>query len=145
MLSECFRALKPGGSIQLVETQILDLVDAGPAFSQFQGLLKETADRSGLLIDVAKGLTSMLESAGFVSIKEEKKYIPIGKAGGEMGSLGQASLLNGIRNLGPTFVSAGVLDTITDCEELRIRVNDEWNDNKACMCMAHYIFCAKKP
>ena len=142
-VSELYRVTKPGGSIQLCE-HISQAKNLGPAWARGLALLDEIVARRGLAIDCALKLPSMLEQAGFVDIVAEKRYYPIGQAGGEPGKRAAKMLDEAFHHLLHTIKEENMNHTKREMEELVANAKEEWNGPE-CTEGLLWMICAKKP
>lgn len=125
-ISEIYRVLKPGGHIQLIEAHMKDAINAGPAFSRAAKLLDDVLHKRGLLPDCAKQLGRMLGNAGFVDIVTLDRRVPAGISGGEMGTLGEVTILGAFRRMIPVFLTEGLVSSEDEIMELIADVEREW-------------------
>jgi hypothetical protein len=79
-----FRHLRPGGYLELVEVEVMDLFsDDGTYHDQtalwrYYSLLNESSRRAGRLITMDKHFHELLPAAGFDNIKVDPRKLPLG-------------------------------------------------------------------
>lgn len=78
VLSEMFRVLKPGGTIELIE------VDAchhhpGPVQKAFDEFFVSQCEENGWIFDLGKTMQEQIESSGFTKVNHNTIDIPIGE------------------------------------------------------------------
>ncbi len=78
VLSEMFRVLKPGQTVQLCELDPRYPVEKPPALERHGELLHKAANKRGLLRYCARELPRMLQDAGFVDVVDEGKPVRLG-------------------------------------------------------------------
>ena len=142
-VSELYRVTKPGGSIQLCE-HISQARNLGPAWARGLALIDEIMAKRGLVLDCALKLPGMLEKAGFVDVVAEKRYYPIGQAGGEPGKRAVQAIDEGLHNLLHTIKEENMDHTKQEIEEMLADAKKEW-DGPECTEGLLWIICAKKP
>lgn len=125
-ISEIYRVLKPDGHVQLIELHMTDVINAGPAFSRAAKLFDDVLHKRGLLPDCAKQLGRMLGNAGFVDIVTLDKRVPAGISEGEMGTLGEVTILGAFRRMIPVFLTEGLVSSEDEIMELIADVEREW-------------------
>ena len=86
----------------------------------------------------------MLEQAGFVDIVAEKRYYPIGQAGGEPGKRAAKMLDEAFHHLLHTIKEENMNHTKREMEELVANAKEEWNGPE-CTEGLLWMICAKKP
>lgn len=148
-LSEMYRVLTPGGWVQLFEPQHAlhtpcEAIIHHKAVQICDALCRGV---SNIAIDAIDHLETWLEEAGFVNIKIEKRGLPMGAWGGDLGKRGLRSTVNAYRAIGEHVVKAGGLgfvktgrdyDTIVDDFE---RLCEETPESY----LQFWIFVAQKP
>lgn len=142
-LSEIYKALKPGGAVQLIEFDARSPAPETPVHAQVRDVTWRVFDAIGLKYDVAVHLSKMLDTAGFVSIVEEIRRLPLGKTWGEIGVQGTKAFGGGLRNICGVMVKAGAVSSKEEYENLMDKLEEEWDihgNNYPC-----YIVCARKP
>ena len=143
-LSELFRVLKPGGSIQLLE-HISEAKNAGPAWIRILGFVDELFSKRGLIPDCPLQLPGMLKEAGFIDVVAEKRHYPIGQAGGELGKLASDTIIDGCHNLMNKIGEDGRMSNAkSELETLMWEAKKDW-DGPECMMGTAWMICAKKP
>ncbi len=97
-----------GGCVQLVEREPSYITDEPRAAMRWQeDLFEEMYKQKGFNRRCALDLPAMLESAGFVDIRSERKLTPIGKRWGEDGEKGALAYGGAFRNMGYAAVQIG--------------------------------------
>ena len=142
-VSELFRVTKPGGSIQLCE-HVAQAKNLGPAWARGLALLDEVMTKRGLSIDCALTLPGMLEQAGFVDVVAEKRYFPMGRAGGEVGMKASETYSEAFHHLLYTIKEEHMNHTKQEMQKLLEDVEKEW-DGPECTEGVFWIIGAKKP
>ncbi|KAG2225682.1 hypothetical protein INT45_012154 [Circinella minor] len=85
-VAEIKRVLKPKGAIEILEL-INDYSNASPAFARITSWIQQAMDSRGLDSFIADKVSSILETAGFQTIKDVNYDVPIGPWGGEPGEM----------------------------------------------------------
>ncbi|KAI8974692.1 S-adenosyl-L-methionine-dependent methyltransferase [Pilobolus umbonatus] len=98
-LKNHFRILKPGGYIELVETNT-NCFQMGPEMTQMQSALCNVMNKRNMVPDAGSHIQSMLEEAGFVNITFKTVHIPINHTS-KIGELWWKDLLRGYENIRP--------------------------------------------
>ena len=147
VISEFYRVLQPGGSVQLME---LDLASWPHIFEPEAKLLRSRdllAEKNGLLYDTAKKLAGLLQNAGFTEIRQETVYIPLGKEAGEDGLTGTASICGAWRAMKKPILQAdlGIISSEKEFDEAVKAVEDYWDSIDKGAQRAVCLLCAKKP
>lgn len=144
MISEMFRVLKPGGSVQLVELNPYWPRGAGRSACEQAEALHETGHKKrGLARDCALRIPGWLEQAGFTDIRADGKNSPMGKKWGKTGVLGSNSLGVAFENMRGAFVREGLV-TEEKYDELMEKVRKEFDDCDS-MNFVFQVICARKP
>jgi len=120
-----------------------DVVNAGSAFSRAAELFDDVLRKRGLLPDCAKQLSRMLEDAGFIDIATLDKRIPAGRSEGEIGTLGEFSILGAFRRMFPLLLSEGLVSSEDELKKLIENVEREWALQYTLISV--YVVHAKKP
>lgn len=144
-MSELFRVLRPGGHIELIDLDFLATVNAGPHSTRFLGLASELFAKRGLLFDCARRLRGFAEAAGFVDVKADKQYFPVGKAWGRIGQLGTSNAVGVFAGMGSFMKATGI---VASNEEISCLIDDivqEWDNSDIGMRFVAYVVCARKP
>jgi len=143
-VSEIYRVLKPGGSVQLVEREPGFIADAPRDAMQWQDdLFAKMYKQKGFNRRCALDLPAMLEEAGFIDIRSERKLTPIGKRWGQDGENGVLAYGGAFRNMGYAAVQAGLIDSEAEFEKKLSELHKEWEEDGAQI--ACRIICARKP
>lgn len=140
--------LKPGGSVQFVEREpgyVIDKEQPQTAMKWQEDLFKEMYRLKGFNRRCALDLPMMLEQAGFVDIRSERKLTPIGKrrwgSAGEMGALAYGGAF---RNMGYAAVQAGLVGSEEEFGRNLSNLHREWEEEEGAQ-IACRIVCARKP
>ena len=143
VLSELYRVLKPGGSIQLVD-HLSDTTTVGPTYKPALELADEILSKRGLIHDCPLQLPTILKQTGFIDIVAEKKHYPIGEAGGELGKLASDTVIDGFRNLMHAIKEENIEFSKKELERMLTELKKEW-DGPECALGTVWIIRAKKP
>ena len=143
VLSELYRVLKPGGSIQLVD-HLSDTTTVGPTYKRALELADEILSKRGLVHDCPLQLPTILKQTGFVDIIADKKHYPIGEAGGELGKLASDTVIDGFRNLMHAIKEENIEFSKKELERMLTELKKEW-DGPECALGTVWIIRAKKP
>lgn len=143
VLSEIYRVLKPGGSLQLSELDMLFPKPKGPAMVRLKRMSKGIFNANGLVWDVASQLDKMLVDAGFIEVTLEKKYVPMGDRWGEFGVQGAKFMLSTYKNGMPALKRAGFLSSDEEYLNLLDEVGKEWDTHG--MQYVYRVATARKP
>lgn len=147
-VSEIYRVLRPGGSVQFLE---IDPDWPGgprlPVSEKVKRIFMTLHAAKGTRFDCALLIPTLLKEAGFVDIHVVVKDAPVGQLAGEMGLMGSAAFGGAIRNIGPVAVKAGGdpdIRSITDYSKLMDDLFKEWDTVDGAKFKLTSI-CAKKP
>ena len=148
VLSEFFRVLQSGASIQFIEFDCMNWVQSATE-RRLTLLWKTLYDKRGLLLDCGMQLPSMLQRAGFVDIKLEVRYVPMGKkaarARNDSDFLEMKALTDGIRLLQKPLWEEGLLLSETEHDDLMDRLQTEWDELEGGRQLSMVAVSAKKP
>jgi len=126
-LSEMYRVLKPGGTVQLIEMDPRFPVPETPTASQAREIMRKVFDAHGLELGVVVQLAALLHAAGFVDVVSEKKQMPMGKLWGEIGMQGSSSLGGAMRNIATSVARSGAAASEEEYRELVGKIETEWD------------------
>ena len=143
-LSSFLRILKPGGIAQLLEVEIRCRDQCGYAGKRVVKIQEQMFARKGLLFDCAVLLPSLLERAGFVNVRAEKKLAPVGEVLGPDGKRGKHTSAGSIRAMHDTIIASGLVDNHAEFEELVKELEQTWEDMGG-FYMTYWIVTAEKP
>lgn len=145
-ISELFRVLKPGGHIELIDVDFQATINAGPHSTRFLGLLSELFANRGLLFDCARRVRGFAEAAGFVVVKADKHYFPVGKkAWGRIGQLGTSNMVGVFTGMGPFMKATGIVASDEELSCLIDNCAQEWDHSDIGTRFVAHAICAKKP
>ena len=144
-LEQYMRVLKPRGHIQIAEIAPATTAHKrGPFYEKFDNMMQEVCSRTRLLYDCEERLSEMLEKAGFVNVRLERKAAPIGNVRGEFGAIGKKVNVNAIRSMRTAFLRTGAIGDDAGYDELITKVQQEWEDDGN-FDMFYFIATAQKP
>ncbi|KAF9446059.1 S-adenosyl-L-methionine-dependent methyltransferase [Macrolepiota fuliginosa MF-IS2] len=149
-LSEMFRTLAPGGWVQLFELHYM-LVSPSEALRKhkvFAMRNKLCYEVRHVVMDIVDHLPSWLEQAGFVNLRIEKRYLPLGSWAGEYGTLGlEASATNFYRAIKAPVMAEGGFGLVKNGEEYDAAVDDfvRLCDETPETYREYWAFIAQKP
>ena len=111
-------------------------------------VLADTANRK-FAIKIWKGthrptFSPSIWNVRFVDVVAEKRYYPIGQAGGEPGKRAVQAIDEGLHNLLHTIKEENMDHTKQEIEEMLADAKKEW-DGPECTEGLLWIICAKKP
>ncbi|KAI9595830.1 S-adenosyl-L-methionine-dependent methyltransferase [Syncephalis fuscata] len=84
--SELFHSTRPGGWIQLTESDDRHL-ECGPVAGAINMLVHRFALANGVDLELLRQLSDILHTAGFINVERTVVSLPIGKWGGQIGTL----------------------------------------------------------
>jgi len=145
VVSEIYRALKPGGYVQFYENAA-NRPTPGPASATYAELLEALWQGKGLLYDCSEQLPEMLREAGFVDIRTEQSWAPVTAKDGPDGEEGKRSQSSAWQNWKDTTMKLGGLGFVDSEEEYDKLVDDfllEYEESGARLPMN--IVYARKP
>ena len=150
-LSEYFRVLRPGGTIQLMEIGRLATLDSSldlPATKKARDMVIAIGAKRGVLgADCIRGLPELLTELGFTDAKIETHHAPLGKQWGENGVRGLRNCEIFLRAIGAACMAdggLGVCGSQTEVDETVDRATREWDENPGVFIEFHTVI-AKKP
>ena len=144
-LAEIRRALRPGGWAQLGEYNME--WGSGPCALKQVAVYEALAAHRGQNMRVNKDLPELLQSAGFVDVRVERRSIPLGAWVGERGKRAATHVSDFFRALKTPVLEAGGLGlakTDKDLEDIIVGLNKEWDETEGTT-IDFEIFCARKP
>ncbi|KAG0227493.1 hypothetical protein BGW42_002928 [Actinomortierella wolfii] len=95
--AELLRVLKPGGYLQLVESDGI-VYNSGPQMDMINRLSLETSMRHGVDPRIVQNMRSGLKHAGYVNVNSFHIALPVGKWGGKVGELSLQNM-HGLANI----------------------------------------------
>ncbi|KAI5117795.1 hypothetical protein M0805_002182 [Coniferiporia weirii] len=131
-LSESFRVLKPGGTIQLME-HVLEGLPKSDGVAELRGLdiSREVAlaisAKSGFLSDITRRLPLLVKEAGFIDIVAEERAAPVGEGWGNIGRRGSENFGKGLRNAGPKAAKLGMSESNESFERISRGMMEGWD------------------
>ena len=146
-LHEMFRVLKPGGTIQLAEVESPDWANGGDDERLMQSAASALWKDRGLLLECGKMIPEILKEAGFVDIRSEIRYLPLGQGAGHLGKLGSASILGAYRGMKRPILEAkgyGLIESEEQWEQILENVEKGWDENPG-RTATFVVICATKP
>lgn len=145
VVSEYFRVLRPGGSIQFCELDCPGW-NKTPSEQRLVKIWQDLFDVRGLALDCGMRLPRLLQQAGFVDIHLEVKYASVGKQAGEHGILGKNALGGGLRKIKVSVEEEdGLLLSKHEYDELMDKMEMEWDEENGGRKLSIIIVYAKKP
>ncbi|KAH7920864.1 S-adenosyl-L-methionine-dependent methyltransferase [Leucogyrophana mollusca] len=145
-LEEIHRVLKPGGFIQLMESDS-DSIQSGPETAAAAELLRRLMVASGLNHECSKNIEGMLMSAGFVDVYSEDVVVKVGKWAGRDGVDAREDFGSAFRGLKGAVLKAGGMGYADTPEEFDQKVDrqiEEWDRTEG-SCTKLKAFYARKP
>lgn len=131
-IAEIYRVLRPGGWVDLTETG--ELLIGAPSMKGAQAKLIELSHyleiRSGLLLNCEAHIPTLLEQSGFCNVKVEKRFVGMGKWGGQLGSDHVATLGDAfwsIKEPVMKFGGFGLVNTGEEFDRVVADATEEWN------------------
>lgn len=128
-ISEIYRVLKNGGSVQLVEA-VSPWDPKSEASEKLRRLVIATFRENDLLIDCAREIPKLLEAAGFVNIHSKETAIMVGVAAGEDGIAGKLAFLDAFRGMIPSMRRAngfGIVQSDKEIDDIFDTLSVEWD------------------
>lgn len=125
-LSEMYRVLTPGGWVEFCEPDHL-LSAPSEAIVQHKVMQIRDAvchDVCHTVVDITDHLGQWLQDAGFVNIKIEKRNLPMGAWGGELGKRGLSFTVDVHHFIGELALKAGGLGFVKTREEYDVIIKD---------------------
>lgn len=144
-LSQMYRALRPGGWVQLAEYN--NHWGTGPYALQQEQVYETMANHHGHNMRINEALPGLLREAGFTDVRLERRPIPLGAWAGERGKRAAAHVAGFFRALKPPILEAGGLgigNCDEDLEKIIVGVEKEWDETEGTI-IEFDIICARKP
>lgn len=147
-ISEIFRALKPGGTAQIVE--ISAPFPSGENLKKAEKLttLYTDALRSRVyLYNLADDIPKIMEKAGFVDIREEIRGAPVGNKWGEIGRIGADNFTTAFRSCSSFAVAEGGFGLVKSPEDVDalFEAGRKELDEVEGVCYNFAVILARKP
>lgn len=145
VMSELFRVLQPGGKIQIIDLDVPYPPERSstPAINRMRVAGRDLYDRHGLMYECGQRLAEMLDTAGFVHIKADSKYLPMGRKWGEVGRMGSYSLGTALQNMRGPMMNGDYFRSEKEYDDLVDAIKMEW-DEVGVQYLARVV-CAQKP
>jgi len=148
-IAEMYRVLRPGGWVQLLEGSDFMLGSRCQTGCQatLQLLIQQLHLHRDLLVPCANHVPQLLEEAGFINLTVERRYFPLGRAGGEVGATHAYTLGGVYRGMKTPILRAGglgIIDSEKAYDELLEAVENEWH-NHAGNGTHYFAIVAQKP
>ena len=151
IISKLFRALKPGGAIQILEVdhykssfESLTLA----ATEKCDGYCNAIIEKRNLLgFDCCQQLPILLEEAGFKDIHVEVQRMPLGKQWGKLGVMGSEDWAALYRAIGTACLQEGglgVCESRTEIDSVVEQAMKEWDETPGVF-VPVYAMTARKP
>lgn len=144
-LSEIFRALKPGGWVELVETSGR-IPHVGPCSIKLESMKFALYAHKNLLVDHKKQLNGLLVGAGFVDINCIDHPVPIGESAGEHGLDARTNFTDVVSAMKTPMLNAGGFGLVVTEEEFEqdiINMKEEWKQSDGTIEV--FTYYAQKP
>lgn len=103
--------------------------------------------RRGLLLRCVDAIPELLQKAGFVNIRLERRDVPLGGWGGQLGEQARDNFIGVWRAQKTPMLKLGgfgIVNSEAEYDQLVSDVEDEWNSNTSSH-MEVYVFIAQKP
>jgi len=129
-LAEIVRVLKPGGWVQIVEPYTTINGATGPATKKLVSFMDKMRQHTGIYVECAYHMASMMAEAGFINIKEDSRQTPLGLTGGKLGVDGRDNLTRMYRGMKAGALKAGgfgIIHSEKEFDELVDSVEAEWD------------------
>ncbi|KAF9451183.1 S-adenosyl-L-methionine-dependent methyltransferase [Macrolepiota fuliginosa MF-IS2] len=141
-----FRALKPGGWLQLEEN---DNWAAGPVMDTFRSIMVKLGESRNINLwpDVVPTLKGYLEECGFVDVRIDRRRTPIGPWGGRDGRDMKDNLLGLFRGIRAPVLARGGFGIVNSEEmydDMMNRAEFEMDSASGAACW-WVMICARKP
>lgn len=148
-IAEMHRVVRPGGWVELTEAGDFDLGNKilSDCQEKLVTMIRKVYAARKLCFDLPLELPKMLEAAGFCSVKSEKRYIPLGRKGGEVGTIHRYTLGEVFRAMKAPILQAGglgIVDSEKAYDELMDDVESDW-DNNVGNGASYFTIVAQKP
>ncbi|KAG7441924.1 S-adenosyl-L-methionine-dependent methyltransferase [Guyanagaster necrorhizus] len=143
-VEEMFKALRPGGWIQLGEAGPWH---AGENNAKLVELIRTLFVSRGLLLDIANDLPNLLKEAGFINIVIQAQDIPLGAWAGEEGCEGRDNFMGVFRGMKTPILRSGglgIVDSEAALDKIYDAAEQEWNEHHGAT-LTFYIAYAQKP
>ncbi|KAJ7504855.1 S-adenosyl-L-methionine-dependent methyltransferase [Mycena galericulata] len=148
-LREIYRVLRPGGWVQLGESEPWYEGEAPdkPCVEKVVSMYRRLIESRNIYIDCARDIPAMLEGVGFVDIHAEQRSVYLGKWAGEDGAFNALNYTGVFRGLKTPILEAGgygVVTTEFEYDALIEGVKKEYDESVGSK-REFFIFWARKP
>ncbi|KAF8145679.1 S-adenosyl-L-methionine-dependent methyltransferase, partial [Mycena galopus ATCC 62051] len=131
-LGEIYRVLLPGGWVQLGEAILIEGGNPDkPCMEKVLSLTRSLAKSRNLDVDCASHMPAMLETAGFVDLKVERRILQLGKWGGADGiacAMNHAAMFRGLKTPALQAGGDGKVATELEYDALINGMEKEWDE-----------------
>lgn len=139
VVSELLRVTRPGGWVELIETEP---PSGAPAIDQLAAWGAQLVARRGIDMAVARQIGPLLAAAGAAQVTARTHIIPVGKPGGRIGSMMVIDYLTALEGVRGPLASAGIAsEAAFDQAMARARVEFE----QRVFPQSIYVAYARKP
>ncbi|KAJ6536165.1 S-adenosyl-L-methionine-dependent methyltransferase [Mycena capillaripes] len=146
---EIHRALRPGGWVQLGESEpwYEGETPDKPCMEKVVAMYRRLVESRNLYVDCAQHMRALLEEVGFVDIHVEQRSVLLGKWAGKEGALNAINYIGVFQGLKTPILEAGgygVVTTESEYDALVEGVEKEYDEGVGSM-RQFFIFWARKP
>jgi SAM-dependent methyltransferase len=128
VVGELRRVTAANGWVELVEMGTT-FQNAGPATTQFLAWWASISATRGIDASKVEGIGTLLEAAGFSSVRTHTAVVPVGRWGGRVGDLLAKDLLAGWPNV-KSYAQTLLGVSTADFDAVIARLEDEWNTRR---------------
>lgn len=143
-LANIFRVLRPGGWVQLIESEKFE---TGRYTQKYGDIMRELYRRRDLVIRVYEELPQMLKEAGFSDVQVQRSDTPVGKWAGQTGIENRDNVMGVFRAVKIPILRMGgfgMVKSEAEIDELLDNVEKEWDETEG-MALGFSLIVARKP